>query len=99
MNLQREDCFIGRHRKGVGWCSEQVMGAGKVGSDRWTGGLHGLTIIEEERDVAGWWGLSLQSPDMNVSNSHVIHEVLFCGCGWVRGVKTFHLKQKQNTHV
>ena len=51
------------------------MGAGKVGSDGWTGGPHGLIIMEEERGVAGWWGLSLQRPDMNVGNLHVIHEV------------------------
>ena len=28
-------------------------GTGKVASDGWTGGLHELIIIEEERDVAG----------------------------------------------
>ena len=72
------------------------MGAGRVGSDGWTGGLHGLIIMEEEWDVAGWWRLSLQRPDMSVSNSHVIHEVLFCGCGWAGGVKTFRRKQTTN---
>ena len=43
-----------------------VLGAGdgarKVGSDGWTGGPHGLIIMEEERGVAGWWTLSLQRP-------------------------------------
>ena len=53
------------------------MGDGKVGSDGRIGGLHGLIIMEEERGVAGWWGLSLQRPDMNVGNSHVIHEAWF----------------------
>ena len=66
------------------------MGAGEVGSDGWTGGLHGLIIMEEERGVAGWWRLSLQRPDMNVGNSHVIHEVwcwVWVGSGHSTGNK------------